>query len=134
MWSPLFEQVAKVYYPGLKSHPYHEVAKKQMKTFGGMVTFIMHNKKSAEKLVDVSLCLIATTLGKLIALLVINTNPTSKVTPSAINSSDTFLISQVIKQSAQSVFPFHILYIYLYTTYQDNAILDSLFSSSKTSH
>jgi cystathionine beta-lyase/cystathionine gamma-synthase len=32
-------QVANVYYPGLESHPGHEIAKKQMKDFGGMVSF-----------------------------------------------------------------------------------------------
>ena len=32
-------KVKEVYYPGLKSHPNHEVAKKQMKDFGGMVSF-----------------------------------------------------------------------------------------------
>ena len=31
--------VANVYYPGLTSHPNHEIAKKQMKDFGGMVSF-----------------------------------------------------------------------------------------------
>jgi cystathionine beta-lyase/cystathionine gamma-synthase len=31
-------QVEKVYYPGLASHPDHEIAKSQMKGFGGMVT------------------------------------------------------------------------------------------------
>jgi cystathionine gamma-synthase len=31
--------VAEVYYPGLKSHPGHEVAAKQMRGFGGMVSF-----------------------------------------------------------------------------------------------
>ncbi|MBI4283253.1 MAG: PLP-dependent transferase [Chloroflexi bacterium] len=31
--------VKKVYYPGLESHPGHKVAKKQMKGFGGMVSF-----------------------------------------------------------------------------------------------
>jgi cystathionine beta-lyase/cystathionine gamma-synthase len=31
--------VANVYYPGLESHPRHEVAKKQMHDFGGMVSF-----------------------------------------------------------------------------------------------
>ena len=34
--SPYVEQV---YYPGLKSHPQHELAKKQQKGFGGMVSF-----------------------------------------------------------------------------------------------
>lgn len=32
-------KVGKVYYPGLKSHPHHELAKKQMLDFGGMVSF-----------------------------------------------------------------------------------------------
>ncbi|OHS99110.1 Chain A, Methionine Gamma-Lyase [Tritrichomonas foetus] len=31
--------VEKIYYPGLKSHTDHEIAKKQMKTYGSMVTF-----------------------------------------------------------------------------------------------
>ncbi len=32
-------KVAEVYYPGLENHPSHEVAKKQMADFGGMVSF-----------------------------------------------------------------------------------------------
>jgi cystathionine gamma-lyase len=32
-------QVGKVYWPGLPSHPNHEVAKKQMRDFGGMISF-----------------------------------------------------------------------------------------------
>lgn len=32
-------KVGKVYYPGLKSHPQHELAKSQMKDFGAMVSF-----------------------------------------------------------------------------------------------
>lgn len=32
-------RVKKVYYPGLPSHPQHNVAKKQMRGFGGVVTF-----------------------------------------------------------------------------------------------
>ena len=32
-------QIEKVYYPGLPSHPEHELAKKQMKGFGGMLSF-----------------------------------------------------------------------------------------------
>jgi len=34
-------QVEKVSYPGLVSHPQHEVAKKQMRGFGGMITFFV---------------------------------------------------------------------------------------------
>jgi len=31
--------VSKVFYPGIKSHPGHEIAKRQMKGFGGVVSF-----------------------------------------------------------------------------------------------
>ena len=33
------DNVAEVYYPGLPSHPGHEIAKRQMKGFGGVVSF-----------------------------------------------------------------------------------------------
>ncbi len=33
--------VARVYYPGLPSHPGHEIAKKQMRGFGGMLSFML---------------------------------------------------------------------------------------------
>ena len=33
------KRVAEIYYPGLESHPGYEVAAKQMKDFGGMVSF-----------------------------------------------------------------------------------------------
>ena len=32
-------KISKVHYPGLPSHPQHEIAKKQMKGFGGMLSF-----------------------------------------------------------------------------------------------
>ncbi|HSR22486.1 MAG TPA: PLP-dependent transferase, partial [Candidatus Eisenbacteria bacterium] len=32
-------KVARVYYPGLTEHPGHEIAAKQMRRFGGMVSF-----------------------------------------------------------------------------------------------
>lgn len=32
-------RVAKVYYPGLEEHPGHEIAKRQMKDFGGVLSF-----------------------------------------------------------------------------------------------
>lgn len=33
--------IERVIYPGLKSHPQHELAKKQMTGFGGMITFVV---------------------------------------------------------------------------------------------
>jgi cystathionine gamma-lyase len=34
------DDVDRVYYPGLPSHPQHDLAKKQMRGFGGMVSFV----------------------------------------------------------------------------------------------
>jgi len=47
-------KVSKVYYPGFTSHPGHEVAKKQMKMFGGMVSFdlVANNEESARKVLS----------------------------------------------------------------------------------
>ena len=39
------ENVKKVYYPGLKSHPQQALIKKQMKGFGGMLAFELDTKK-----------------------------------------------------------------------------------------
>ncbi|MEO8234011.1 MAG: cystathionine gamma-synthase [Flavobacterium sp.] len=42
-------KVEKVYYPGLPSHPYHDIAKKQMiGGFGGMVTFTFKSGKKED--------------------------------------------------------------------------------------
>ena len=38
-WLENHPKVAKVYYPGLPSHTSHELAKKQMRDFGGMLSF-----------------------------------------------------------------------------------------------
>jgi cystathionine gamma-synthase len=34
-------RIERVYYPGLPSHPYYEVARKTMRGFGGLVTFLV---------------------------------------------------------------------------------------------
>lgn len=38
-WLNGLAEIERVYYPGLESHPDHELAKKQMKGFGGMMSF-----------------------------------------------------------------------------------------------
>ncbi len=38
-WLDSLDEIRTVYYPGLPSHPGHELAKKQMSGFGGMVSF-----------------------------------------------------------------------------------------------
>jgi cystathionine beta-lyase/cystathionine gamma-synthase len=40
-WLDAHPKIAKVYYPGLPSHPQHELAKRQMHGFGGMVTAVL---------------------------------------------------------------------------------------------
>ncbi|HEY9857358.1 MAG TPA: cystathionine gamma-synthase [Stenomitos sp.] len=40
-WLSEHPLVEKVYYPGLASHPGHELAKRQMRDFGGMVSFVV---------------------------------------------------------------------------------------------
>ncbi|WP_017733519.1 cystathionine gamma-synthase [Nafulsella turpanensis] len=41
-------KVGKVYWPGLPSHPNHEVAKKQMRDFGGMISFTLKGDKQED--------------------------------------------------------------------------------------
>jgi cystathionine gamma-lyase len=36
--------VEKVYWPGFPEHPNHEIAKKQMRDFGGMISFVLKDK------------------------------------------------------------------------------------------
>ncbi len=59
------EKVDKVYYPGLKSHPGHEIAQRQMSDFGGMIGFDVKGGKEAGKRMmnSVKLCTLAVSLG-----------------------------------------------------------------------
>lgn len=41
-------KVKTVYYSGLESHPYHEIAKKQMSAYGGMVSFDFASEKKED--------------------------------------------------------------------------------------
>jgi O-succinylhomoserine sulfhydrylase len=52
-WLDTQESVERVYFPGLNSHPQHELAKIQQSGFGGVVSFEVKGKKSeAWKLID----------------------------------------------------------------------------------
>ncbi len=59
------EKVSNVHYPGLKSHPQHELAKKQMSGFGGMLSFeIKGGLKEAQKFLgSLSIFSLAESLG-----------------------------------------------------------------------
>jgi cystathionine beta-lyase len=41
-------EVERVYYPGLPDHPHHDIAKKQMSGFGGMVSFTFKSGLKAD--------------------------------------------------------------------------------------
>ena len=57
-------RVEKVYYPGLVSHPQHELAKRQQSGFGGMVAFETGSLANAKKVLeDVKLCTLGESLG-----------------------------------------------------------------------
>jgi len=58
-------KVERVIYPGLESHPQHALAKKQMKGFGGMITFFVKGgiKESRTFLENVKLFALAESLG-----------------------------------------------------------------------
>ena len=59
------ENVEKVYYPGLEDFKNHEVAKKQMKDYGAMVTFEVKGGIEAGRTImnNVKLCSLAVSLG-----------------------------------------------------------------------
>jgi cystathionine beta-lyase/cystathionine gamma-synthase len=54
----------KTYYPGLADHPQHELAKRQMRGFGAMISFELGSFANAKKFLDrVRLCSLGESLG-----------------------------------------------------------------------
>lgn len=64
-WLESHKKVESVVYPGLKSHPQHKIAKKQMSGYGGMITFFLKGglKESKKFLEKVHLFALAESLG-----------------------------------------------------------------------
>lgn len=64
-WLEAHEAVDRVNYPGLKSHPGHEIAKRQMDAFGGMITiFLKGGLEASRKMLErVELFTLAESLG-----------------------------------------------------------------------
>jgi cystathionine beta-lyase/cystathionine gamma-synthase len=57
-------KVQRVYYPGLPSHPQHELAKRQMRGFGGMLSFDLGSLEAARRVLNnVRLHSLAESLG-----------------------------------------------------------------------
>lgn len=57
-------KVRQIHYPGLSSHPQHELAKKQMRGFGGMLSFETGSLENAKAVLkSVRVCSLAESLG-----------------------------------------------------------------------
>jgi len=65
IWLETHPAVARVHYPGLASHPDHEVAKRTMTGFGGVISFVLHGDfDSTSRVLDAcELATIAPSLG-----------------------------------------------------------------------
>ena len=64
-WLEDHPKVSKVHYPGLESHPQHELAKRQMSGFGSMISFEIGNSLDTTRrfLKELKLCSLAESLG-----------------------------------------------------------------------
>ncbi len=67
--------VDRVHYPGLEAHPQHELAKRQMSGFGGMVSFELDGMDAVKSFLDaLQVCTLAESLGGVETLI---SNPAS---------------------------------------------------------
>ncbi|HMA28977.1 MAG TPA: cystathionine gamma-synthase [Thermoanaerobaculia bacterium] len=63
-WLASHPKVKKVFYPGLRSHPGHAVAARQMSGFGGMISFDLGSVEAVKSLLDrVVVCALGESLG-----------------------------------------------------------------------
>jgi methionine-gamma-lyase len=58
-------RIEMVMYPGMRTHPQHELARRQMRGFGGMVSFYVKGGREAGKILmdSVEVCTLAVSLG-----------------------------------------------------------------------
>ena len=58
------KKIRRVLYPGLTEHPGHEIARKQMDAFGGMVSFTLDSRNACRRFLNsIRLCKIGVSLG-----------------------------------------------------------------------
>ena len=88
--------VAKVHYPGLETHPSHEVAKRQMKRFGGMVSVEFQTEEQAQKFcLSTKLFCLAESLGGVESLL----EHPATMTHLAVNGSELEVPRELVRIS-----------------------------------
>ncbi len=69
-WLEDHPRIERVHYPGLESHGQHELARRQMAGYGGMVAFEMATLEEARRMVDaLELCTLAVSLGDVATLI-----------------------------------------------------------------
>jgi cystathionine beta-lyase len=86
-WLEQHPLIETVYYPGLKTHPNHDIAKRQAKGFGGIISFKLKEDTEAAALEIVnhtSLFKLAESLGGIKSLISHPMNMTHKSIPAAI--------------------------------------------------
>lgn len=78
-------KVRQVYYPGLPSHPNHEIARRQMRGFGGMISFDVGSVEAGKTLLNnVEICALATSLGGVETIIQHSASMTNANTPPEI--------------------------------------------------
>ncbi|MFC3127575.1 trans-sulfuration enzyme family protein [Pseudoroseomonas globiformis] len=70
-WLEAHPRIRRVYWPGLPSHPQHDLAKRQMRNFSGMVSFVADDDKALARQLAAQLRIVtyAVSLGKTQSLL-----------------------------------------------------------------
>lgn len=69
-WLAKHPNVETVNYPGLDTHPGHDIAAKQMRGFGGMLSFVVKDAETAARVVNsVKLCTLGVSLGDVATLI-----------------------------------------------------------------
>jgi methionine-gamma-lyase len=75
-------KVMAVHYPGLETHPQHALARRQMRGYGGMLSFDVGGVAQGRRLVDsVRLCSLAVSLGDVSTLIQHSASMTHAIVP-----------------------------------------------------
>lgn len=78
-------KVENVHYPGLPTHPQHDLAQRQMRGFGGMIAFEVAGADEGRKLVNnVRLCTLAVSLGDVSTIIQHSASMTHASVPKAM--------------------------------------------------
>lgn len=87
-WLCTVPQIKKVHYPGLKSHPQYEIAKKQARGFGGMISFELETATAADHLLDhLQVITLAISLGGVESLICCPAKTTHASVPAEVLAS-----------------------------------------------